>query len=391
MFQSISSNYYAVLDLFITVHAEASQLHLLDRPCPHHHQHQTPLFYAASLGHVSIVRLLVSSARCSPSSPLPTTGATPLYVASKNGHVEVVEFLLHTISTQMQSSQQSAGGVSRLPPSLSSLFAASHGGHIDIVKLLLSFSSPAPPALDFVRPSDGATALIASASCGHAAVVRYLISVGADPRLRKRDGTGPLFAAAQGGHHDVLNTLLSSDCPPRNRLRPDDEVRPTDGCTPLIIASQEGHASCVSVLLRNGASLRPSTSDDGATALSVAVAMGHADVVDVLLRAGADPNATVGVAFLFRGVICPLTIALRLEEKESAAENVNDGTGNRPAADIVRMLVQYGAVQWDARARELGYIYGDPTPNGTYASAPDNRPSLNDLEDGVVKMNISRP
>ncbi|KAI6714860.1 hypothetical protein PZA11_007744 [Diplocarpon coronariae] len=149
----------------------------------------TNLHLASSLGHTSIVSLLLSLYR--PANTPPTTNPkdlpalsslplneeyqTPLHLASANGHTEIVHLLCAACPGCIKR------GDSR---GRDALMLASKEGHDTVVQILLTFSPSGPEALLEGADLDGNTALHFASSNGHLLVLRTLLAAGADSERR---------------------------------------------------------------------------------------------------------------------------------------------------------------------------------------------------------------
>ena len=174
---------------------------------------------------------------------------------------------------------------------------------IDILKAFKNYSKTKWPALmlpafegclataKFIRQlfgedinssqSEGWTVLMAAAHRGHAHIVDWLISEGADPNLTRLDNDWTaLMAASHAGHLEVVDRLIAAKASV-------DQGRTDNGWTALMLASQEGHLEVVDRLIAAKASVDLGTTDNGSTALMAASQEGHLDVVGHLIKAGA--------------------------------------------------------------------------------------------------------
>lgn len=146
--------------------------------------------------------------------------------------------------------------------------------------LVCAFARPGmaqtPPGAAEVSAYNG---LFAAAFNGDAAVVRALLTKGAD--LERRDGAGrtALHVAAYQSHDDIVR-LLARNGADMNAL----EDQAYDIVT---IASVANDAGLLKVALENGASARNVTSPYDGTALIAAAHLGHHEVVRILIRNGA--------------------------------------------------------------------------------------------------------
>ena len=145
---------------------------------------------------------------------------------------------------------------------------------------------------------------------GNAAVVKLLLSKGADKCRLSSDGSNLLLQVAPG-KPSILKYLLDAgiDC---NQPR-------DDGLTALHLATQFRRAGNVQVLLDGGAE-PDAVSQEGQTSLHCAVRNGYDDVVQLLLVAGADKDRLDNSGFT------PLLLA------------IDDGNAN-----MVRLLLRNGA------------------------------------------------
>ncbi len=94
------------------------------------------------------------------------------------------------------------------------LIAAAHLGHVEVVQALIDGKAP----LDHVNNLNW-TALIEAIVLGdggarHIAIVRALISAGANLNLADGNGTTPLSLARHNGHQDIADMLLRAGARP---------------------------------------------------------------------------------------------------------------------------------------------------------------------------------
>ncbi|KAL1853774.1 hypothetical protein Plec18170_005166 [Paecilomyces lecythidis] len=121
------------------------------------------------------------------------------------------------------------------------------------------------------------TPLLWAAEKGHEAVVKLLLSGGADANSRDNRGRTPLFQAAKNGHESIVKLLLA-----RKDVNPDTKDDKY-GQTPLSRAAEDGREAIVKMLLARD-DVDPNSKDDGGkTALSWASTWGHEAVVKLLL------------------------------------------------------------------------------------------------------------
>ncbi len=127
------------------------------------------------------------------------------------------------------------------------------------------------------------TALSEASSMGRLAMVKFLLSKGAQANTRDKNCRTPLMGAAYNYRgQEVVALLLSHGA----------EVNAQDnrGRTALMQAAKEGYTGTVRILVANGADVN-ATDRSGETALMGAASFGHLDTVKILLSRGADVNA----------------------------------------------------------------------------------------------------
>ena len=165
--------------------------------------------------------------------------ATPLHYAARLGHLECVLLLLEAGADKEQAKNDDGA---------TPLFLAAHSGHLDIVRCLSEVGAQKNQA-----KNNGATPMYIAARNGHLDVVRYLTESGAQKEQATHDGATPLFIAAQKGHLDIVRYLSESGAQKDQALN--------DGRTPLFIAAQQGHLDVVRYLTEVGANTDRVTND----------------------------------------------------------------------------------------------------------------------------------
>ncbi|EGE03227.1 ankyrin repeat-containing protein [Trichophyton equinum CBS 127.97] len=121
-----------------------------------------PLFYAASYGHIDIIKRLLLDKRVDPNAK-GNSGKTPLSVAAEHGHEMAVDLLLSTPAVDAAHQDD----FQRTPLSL-----AAENGHFNIVRLLLAQEAESANLVD----SSLKTPISYAAENGHEDIVNLLIS-----------------------------------------------------------------------------------------------------------------------------------------------------------------------------------------------------------------------
>ena len=146
--------------------------------------------HAARIPHAELVKLLLD--RGAAANVTDSVGRTALWYAAAVGSVEVVEVLLsvHADADGADGAEADARGKNEKHP----LRVAAELGQAKIVALLLDRKAPLDATDAF-----GETALMAAARNGDVATCMSLLSAGANPRLRNRDrATAAELAEARG-------------------------------------------------------------------------------------------------------------------------------------------------------------------------------------------------
>jgi ankyrin repeat protein len=180
-------------------------------------------------------------------------GATPMSEAATRGDAAMLKLLLD-------------GGADVESPSsenLTSLMIVARTNNMDAAKLLLDHGAKVNAAETF----DHQTALMWAANERQGAMVRLLISRGADVNARSR----------------------VHDNDPRVTAEPRVRYDPSGGMTPLMFAAREGCVDCAKALVEAGARIND-YDPDNITPLILATLNAHFDTAKYLVNAGADVN-----------------------------------------------------------------------------------------------------
>ena len=163
----------------------------------------------------------------------------PMFSAAALGYLEVVRMLLEA-GADMNAENQDRS---------TALMFAAHNGHLEVVQVLLEAGADKNAA-----KQDGATALMLAAEDGHLEVVQLLLEAGADKNAATQDGTTALMLAARDGHFEVVRMLLEAGA--------ETNAATQDGETALMAAARDGHLEVVQVLLKAGADKSAATQDE---------------------------------------------------------------------------------------------------------------------------------
>lgn len=211
------------------------------------------------------------------------------------------EAMLKNVERRHDQYSQAAQSRSELQKSLPDieLIQACRSGDLGVIhnavkKLKSSFisnltqQSPRKAFLNrVIDTGDGVTETLlhAASEAGHTHLVIYLLTRGADPRIKNSQGYLPLHYAARGGHSAVVSALL--DVAPETV-----DAQAAEGRTPLDEAAYHGQVAAAQTLIQCRADLELKTTKDNQTPLQKAVWQGWRPeaekVVALLVDAGAD-------------------------------------------------------------------------------------------------------
>lgn len=182
----------------------------------------TPLWDAASAGHLDTVMLLVERGA---DVEYPVEGSptkiTALWAAAWNGHTRVVMYLLEVgAKVEAAESDTTWSILKDLPASTRMLWAAVSGGQTKAVRILAEGGVDLDTRqnerlFQFIKSrvyseSAFATPIWVAASLGHTDIVRLLIQHGANVEARSDFGSGmtPFWIAAQQNKPEVMRVLI---------------------------------------------------------------------------------------------------------------------------------------------------------------------------------------
>jgi ankyrin repeat protein len=211
----------------------------------------TALLWAAHNDDVELAQALVKAG--ADANKGNAFGATAMSEAATRGDAAMLKVLLD-------------GGADVESPSsenLTSLMIVARTSNVDAAKLLLDHGAKVNAAETF----DHQTALMWAANERQGAMVRLLISRGADVNVRSR----------------------VHDNDPRVTAEPRVRYDPSGGMTPLMFAAREGCLDCAKALVEAGARLND-YDPDNITPLILATLNAHFDTAKYLVNAGADVN-----------------------------------------------------------------------------------------------------
>ncbi|KAI9727629.1 MAG: hypothetical protein M1828_005857 [Chrysothrix sp. TS-e1954] len=211
-------------------------------------------------------------------SPTDRNGLTPLHWASQLGHIEIVRALL----TRNAHTEKHSKFQDRTP-----LYYAAWHDHASIVAILIEGGA----AVNATSKMDGATALHKAAQQGHEDCIRVLLAAGAHVNKRDIEGMPPLMWATQGKQLRAAQMLVlaGANLEARIKLGANLELSTTQGLTVLHKAVQQGDHLFARLFLEMGADAN-SDSPHGLAPLHRAAGKGDYGMVQLLLEYGGNPG-----------------------------------------------------------------------------------------------------
>lgn len=231
----------------------------------------SPLYDAASMGHLKVVEFLVSKGA---EVEVGDNLSTPLYVAASAGHKEVVDFL---ISKGAKVNILADGADPEEP---TPLHVAVNKGYRDIVESLLANGA----LVNVVNRFEGKIPLHYACGNGQVEIVELLLAYGVKGYgfVNTKDNLGrtALHDAACNGHKDVVKLLHGNAA--KVYLKDEWDRRP------LHFAAEMGHTQVVELLIGMAGGRHLNDKDkSGLTPLRLAIDGGHDDTADLLRKYGA--------------------------------------------------------------------------------------------------------
>lgn len=198
---------------------------------------RTPLHYAAELGKLEFVKLLISSGLLDSVDILDNHSHTPLVLAIKNNHIEVVrELLVNGKAAAFPQSDEFS------KPQFAPLIIACYHNNYQAADLILQQDTT---NVSDVYDAEGLGTLhIVAKEGGDAQLIDLLVQHGADPNgVDNFNEWTPIFYAVQEGHAETVRELSKHGA----RLDITDE----NGLGPLYYAIWETHVDVINVIREN--------------------------------------------------------------------------------------------------------------------------------------------
>jgi hypothetical protein len=202
-------------------------------------------------------------------SPLQEREAWHHYTAAQQGIVDSARFL---ITFTVVPSVQSGGSALHLAAAVGSTSRASE---------LLAADSRAVDAVN----GYGHSPLSHACAMGHVAMVRLLLTAGANAERRGYDGCTPLMIAAAFGHSEVAAVLIS-----QGHAEPA-ATHAFAGSTALHFAAEIGSRDAIEVICSADSRAHAARTSAGGQALHTAADCNQTGVIPALIKCGADVNS----------------------------------------------------------------------------------------------------
>ena len=290
----------------------------------------SPLMYAVSNGHMTIIHILLQQTNVNPDHQC-HGGLTALSLAAGTGQLRAIQLLLRNFADPEKSDRQKE----------TALCYTIGPGHVAVVNFLVVEEKVKCNGRDMWDQ----TPLVVAIKTRRTEIAEILLESGASSKTEDRDGTSPLSHAVLTGDSVMATLLLKHGA--------DLESGGYSKKTPLIYAARWGHFRMVKLLLEFGTN--PGVEDsDGETPLLYAARAEAYDTVHLLIEHGADPEQknkygrTALIKLIKSGFFAPVVFLLR---KIKVDYNIPDGFGQTPLVyavlineeKIANLLLELGA------------------------------------------------
>ncbi|KAK0756392.1 hypothetical protein N5P37_011044 [Trichoderma harzianum] len=263
----------------------------------------TPLWWAAKNGHEDVIKLLLAAG--ANINIKDKHGQTLLGWATRGDNEAIAKVLLQMDKTNVESRDYISRAL---------IFHVDNKEHEAVIKLLLTAGADTN-----AKDEDGLTALSWAAKIGYEAAIHLLLAAGANVHAKDKNGWTPLWwAAMKGCEAIIIRTLLTAGA--------DVDARDKDNRTPLLWAARIGYEAAAHLLLAAGADIN-AKDKHGWTPLWWATRKDHQAIVQLLLQTD--------------------KVDLGLKDKNSRTLlSWAAGDGNGP---IVGLLLETGKIDADSR------------------------------------------
>ncbi|KAI8327182.1 ankyrin repeat-containing domain protein [Blakeslea trispora] len=160
-----------------------------------YHQSKLSIHTSVASGQLYLVQRLIAEG-CDPNLPHTTTGLRPIHFAASRGHLELVRYLVEsTLSCQLDAVDKEEE---------TALLKAAYANHLKVVSYLVEQGANYNH-----QDRDGWTALHNACSCGNLEMVKFLCQQPhMDVNITSQQGHTPLMNAASKGFVDIVIWLL---------------------------------------------------------------------------------------------------------------------------------------------------------------------------------------
>jgi ankyrin repeat protein len=264
-------------------------------------QGSTPLMRAVERGHTPIVRMLIAAGAQYDGTENQWT--TALLVAARRGHRRIFESLRPKVPLAQQKAAEKTLHArdpepAKADPQVGRLVSAAAKGRVEEVRRLIARGIDVNRADRNLKLS-----LVCAAAAGHAAVVKELLTAGADTEARQYL-VAPLWTAADHGHLEVVQILLAAGASIDSATLSRE--------TALHRALANGHVEVARCLVRAGAALGVDTKDT--RILELARTLGDAELNQLIEGRGTSATTLAFIQLVDsarRGDLAGVDAALR--------------------------------------------------------------------------------